>query len=210
MPEGPRRLSECRALRAGDERPAAAVLAASHADYPAFRHLHPDRRRRARALPPFFAAAVADAIPFGAVSGADHDGRLAAVAVWLPPGAFPWSWRRKLRATPAFLRVLAADPKAFPSFTRYGANAERAHPTEPHWYLVVLGVHPDAQGRGLGTAVMEPSLARADEQGLPCHLETSDPANAAFYERFGFEVVDPALALVPGGPTHIAMRRPPR
>ena len=44
-------------------------------------------------------------------------------------------------------------------------------------------------------------------KGLAFFLETSDPANVGFYHRFGFDVVDDALALVPGGPTQVAMRR---
>ncbi len=32
----------------------------------------------------------------------------------------------------------------------------------PHWYLVVLGVKPCQQGRGLARALLEPMLARAD------------------------------------------------
>jgi hypothetical protein len=34
------------------------------------------------------------------------------------------------------------------------------------------------------------------------------PDNVAFYERFGFEVADDALPLLPGGPTQWGMRRP--
>ena len=139
---------------------------------------------------------------------AARDQTVGAVGVWLPPGAFPWSTARKMRATPAFLRVLMADPGAFRRFMAYSANAERAHPTDRHWYLVVLGVRPDAQRQDLGSRLMPPALEQAGRDGVACHLETSDRANIAFYERFGFSVVDDALQLVPGGPTHVAMRRP--
>ena len=188
---------------------AADALAASHADYPGFRAVFPDPARRARALPPFFTATVADAVSFGAVRAVrDGPQRVASVAVWLPPGAFPWSAWRKARATPAFLRVLAADPANFRRFARYGANAERAHrASAPYWYLVVIGVRPEAQRQGHGRALIEPVLARADRDGVDCRLETADPANVAYYERFGFEVADPALQLVPGGPAHVSMRR---
>ncbi|HVL27241.1 MAG TPA: GNAT family N-acetyltransferase [Acidimicrobiales bacterium] len=188
---------------------AAEALAASHAGYPAFRHVFPHPRRRQRALRAFFAATVADAVPFGAVFGAVDGPAVLGVAAWLPPGAFPWSAGRKARATPAFLRVFLADPRAFRTFARVGANAERAHPAEPHWFLEVLGIRPGAQRQGLGTRLMAPALEQADGSGMPCALETSDPANVAYYRRFGFEVVDESLALVPGGPTHVAMRRPP-
>jgi ribosomal protein S18 acetylase RimI-like enzyme len=194
-------------LGASQAAAAADAIASGHADYPAFRAVFPDPRRRARALRPFFRATVRDAIPFGGVWALVDGERVDAVAVWLPPGASPWTARRKARATPALLRVLAADPRAFPRFVRYGANAERAQPEEPHWYLVVLSVRPDAQRQGLGSRLVARGIARADAEHLPCSLETSDPANVAFYQRFGFEVTDPALRLVPDGPTHVAMRR---
>ncbi len=200
---------EIKVLAHGQERAAAAALAASHADYPAFRHVFPHPARRRRALPPFFAAAVRDAVPFGAVYAALERSKALAVAVWLPPGAFPWSVGRKLRATPSFVRVFAADPGAFRAFMRYGSNAERHHPREQHWYLVVLGVRPEAQRRGLGRRLIAPVLERADHEGMACYLETSDRANVPYYERFGFSVINDALPLVPRGPTHVAMRRPP-
>ncbi len=150
---------------------------------------------------------IRDAIPYGSVL-ADVDGsRLSGVAVWLPPGAFPWTSRRKLRAAPAFARVFLADPRAFPTFVRFGANLERVHPTEPHWFLVVLSVRPEFQRRGVGSRLVVPMLEAAERSSVPCYLETSDRANVAFYERFGFVVLDSELALLPGGPTLVAMRK---
>jgi GNAT superfamily N-acetyltransferase len=196
-------------LASKQHRAGAAAIAAGHADYPTFRHMFPDRRRRARALRAFFAATVRDGIPFGAVLAVWRGPNLAATAVWLPPGAFPWTTRRKLAATPAFVRVLVADPRAFPTFARCGANVERAHPREPHWYLEVLSVRPEHQRQGLGGRLVRPILERAGRDGLACYLETADPANVPYYRRFGFEVVDPALEVIPGGPTLTTMRRPP-
>jgi len=43
----------------------------------------------------------------------------------------------------------------------------------PRWYLGVLAVAPEAQGRGLGGALMRPILARADAERLPVTLETA-------------------------------------
>jgi GNAT superfamily N-acetyltransferase len=196
-------------LERGREDAAADALCASHADYPAFRAVFPDAQRRLRALRPFFRATVADGIPFGAVYAAGEGRIVQAVAVWLPPGAFPWSPRRKARATAAFLRVMAADPRSFRRFTQFGANAEKAHPSDPHWYLEVLGVRPECQRQGLGSLLVKPVLERADADGLPCFLETSERANVPYYERFGFAVVDDHLLLVPDGPAHVSMRRPP-
>jgi len=196
-------------LRRGQERAGAAAIAAGHADYPAFRHLFPDPRRRAKVLPIFFEATVRDAIPYGSVLAVADGERVDATAVWLPPGRFPWTAGRKLRATPAFVRIMAAAPRSFPAFMRYGATMEAQHRDEPHWYLVVLSVRPERQRQGLGSGLVEPILERADRDGVRCRLETSDPANVAFYRRFGFEVEDPAFAALPGGPPLTTMHRPP-
>jgi hypothetical protein len=195
-------------LSRGQHRAGGAAISAGHADYPSFRHVFPDPRRRARALRAFFSAAVRDAIPFGSALAIWRGPLVAATAVWLPPGRNPWSTRRKLAATPALTRVMIADPRAFPTFVRYGANVERAQDPEPHWYLEVLSVRPEHQRHGLGSRLVTPILERADRDRVPCHLETADPANVDFYGRFGFEVVDPALDAIPGGPTLTTMRRP--
>jgi ribosomal protein S18 acetylase RimI-like enzyme len=196
-------------LQRGQERAGAAAIAAGHADYPAFRHLFPDPRRRAKVLPVFFEATVRDAIPYGSVLAVTDGERVDATAVWLPPGQFPWTAGRKLRAMPAFIRIMAAAPRAFPAFMRYGATMEAAHRDEPHWYLVVLSVRPERQRQGLGSHLVVPILDRADRDGMTCRLETSDPANVAFYRRFGFEVTDPAFEGLRGGPRLTTMQRPP-
>lgn len=198
-----------RRLTGGEAPLGADVLVASHGEYPAFVALCADPTRRRAMLRPFFEMTVGDAVEHGQV-WAVEDGRVGGVAVWMPPGAFPWSARRKVRALPSLARVAVAAPLAFGRFARYGANVERAHPGGDHWYLVAAGVHPEFQRRGIGGRVLSPALCAADQEGFDCYLETSDPANVAYYRRFGFELVAEGLQLVPSGPTHTAMRRPAR
>jgi ribosomal protein S18 acetylase RimI-like enzyme len=198
-----------RPLAADDITEVTGLLVRSHADYPAFRAVWPDRRTRIRALAPFTRATVADAAAVGTGSVAGERGRILAAALWLPAGGFPWSLRRKLRATPTLLRCALAAPRSFPRFAAIGAAAERGHPSGPHWYLETLGVEPAEHGRGWGRQVLRPGLDRADADGLPCYVETSDPANEAFYRRQGFALVAPRLEHLPGGPPYLGMLRPP-
>lgn len=86
---------------------------------------------------------------------------------------------------------------------------ERLHPHEPHWYLAQLGTDPSHQGRGLGSAVLEPVLERCDTEGLPAYLESSKEVNLGFYGRHGFEVRD-EVPVAPGGPPLWTMWRDPR
>jgi GNAT superfamily N-acetyltransferase len=46
------------------------------------------------------------------------------------------------------------------------------------------------RGQGLGRRLVEAVTARADEEGMPCYLESSKGMpNLAIYERLGFEGV---------------------
>lgn len=189
---------------------ATAVLLASHADYPSFRAVWPDPVVRRRALQPFLRSSVADSARLRVGSVGWSETRPMAVALWLPPGGFPWPLRRKVRAVPYLLRTALAGPSSFRRFARIGAAAERNHPADPHWYLEALGVRPQEQGRGWGQRVLRPGLQRADDANVACYVETADPANVPFYRRLGFEITAPALDHLPDGPPYAGMWRRPR
>jgi GNAT superfamily N-acetyltransferase len=91
---------------------------------------------------------------------------------------------------------------------RFLASMERHRPRDPHWYLAILGTDPAQQGRGLGTAVLEPILRRCDANGLGAYLESSKEANVPWYERHGFELTE--VLEHPGGPSLWLMWRDPR
>jgi predicted N-acetyltransferase YhbS len=72
-----------------------------------------------------------------------------------------------------------------------------------------VGTAPEAQGQGLGSAVLIPGIQEAERAGYPAFLETSSEANVRFYERLGFKVT--ADVQLPGnGPRTWCMRRDPR
>ena len=84
------------------------------------------------------------------------------------------------------------------------------HPDDPpHWYLGILGVDLTRQGQGIGSACMRPVLERADAEGLPCYLDSSNLKNVPLYERHGFRVVR-VVDLPDGGPPFWSMWRDPR
>ncbi len=183
-----------------------AAVAATHvrafADDPLFTHLVPDRRRWDRLAHHLFRVAAAPVLDEGSVW---VDDEVRAAAVWAPPGHRIDHWR-ELRAMPALASLFRLRSWAG---LRYQSATRRAHPAEPHWYLAVLGTDPAHQGRGLGAAVLEPILARCDEEGRPAYLESSKEANLAFYARFGFELTG-ELRPDGDGPAVWTMWRPAR
>jgi ribosomal protein S18 acetylase RimI-like enzyme len=85
----------------------------------------------------------------------------------------------------------------------------KARVQEPHWYLMLVGVDPELQGQGAGSAIIREGLARADRESRPCYLETSERRNLGLYERHGFAVLEEAT-LGKDGPQAWAMRREPQ
>lgn len=74
--------------------------------------------------------------------------------------------------------------------TRVFRRFDKIHPRQPHWYISVLGVHPDHQGKGLGGELLRPILQKADKESVIVYLECSNPNSLDFYRKYGFEVME--------------------
>lgn len=197
-------------MGAGDIRAARNLLAAALQDDPGWVHVLPDRSRRL-ALRTVVGVALRDAQRDGSVLAAREGHALAGVALWFAPGRYPMSRLRKLRTTPALMGLASRiGIKRMGKLAEFGGSIDRAFPTEPVWYLSVLGVQPGMQRRGVGQALLMPALRTADNDGVGCYLETSKPDNVAYYERFGFAVLPTPGPLYDDGPTMWRMLRPPK
>lgn len=114
---------------------------------------------------------------------------LRGAAIWLAPDRWRTTMREELELARSMLapRLLWRAPLVWAGFMR---EVELRHPrTPPHWYLAVLGTEPAEQGRGIGSALLEPVLSRCDTDGVCAYLESSKERNIAFYARHGFRVV---------------------
>jgi ribosomal protein S18 acetylase RimI-like enzyme len=100
--------------------------------------------------------------------------------------------------------------RRLPLAFRARVRMERRHPRKPpHWYLAIMGVDPQSQGRGFGSMLMQPALEILDAQRTPAYLEASTPRSRALYERHGFAVTG-EFNLPSGGPTLWQMWREPQ
>lgn len=128
---------------------------------------------------------------------------LTGCACWLPPGQTDFTQGRMVQVGMDDAAT-HLGPEAAARYEIFVAESEHYHhqvAPGPHWYLVVLGVEPAHQGRGLGRALLQPVLARADAGGYPVYLETAHARNLEFYDRFGFTVK--AQARLSGGGAYL-------
>ncbi len=195
--------SHPRRARGEDAAPLARLFAAAFASDPVFDWIVRRGSRRAEGLERFFYWLLRmRIIPFGEVWTA-QDGAVA--AAWLPADVVVTSGglMEQLRLLPVFLRLCG-----IPRLARASAVAdaiERHQPQERHLYLAFIAVAPRLQGMGLGSAMLEATLKRADQTGLPAYLENSNPRNTPLYVRHGFirqRNIAPA-----GAPPLVSMRR---
>lgn len=182
------------------------VLGRAFYDDPVMAWMLPDPVARRRKLHRVFAALTRHHhLSRGGVEVAAAGSVLGAAALWDPPGQWRHTVGEQVRASPGLLL-------AFGAAVRRGQQAEelmqRHHPEEPHWYLAVIGSDPSVRGSGQGQALMRSRLDRCDAEHAPAYLESSNPANIGYYQRFGFEVTGEIV--LPDGPSLWPMWRQPR
>lgn len=161
------------------QRVVAALTLAFAAD-PVMRWLYPEPSAYLRDFPGFAAAFAAASFGAGTTWQSDDVG---GASCWQPRDVHPDG---DAIASVLFSTIDEAQHEAAQAMLE---EMDRFHPTEPHWYLAIIGVEAAKQGRGLGAQLMEPALARCDEEGLIAYLESSNPANISLYQRHGFEVI---------------------
>jgi GNAT superfamily N-acetyltransferase len=177
------------------------VLARAFHDDPAWRWILPSARRRERILPWLFERVLASAD-----ADVDVTDDLAGAAVWIDSATPPRS--PGLGAVVGIaLRFRGAQPRLRAYLELNARLKDEVHPA-PCLVLSGIGVVPERQGQGLGTALLAAGLARADRAALPVFLTTCTERNLPLYERHGFAVE--ALRAPPGGPPTWAMVRLPR
>lgn len=183
-PKGPIRLVASQKAQAGQ------MLARAFLVDPAYTALFPNEAERAPALQRLFGAVVGYSLVYGLVHTTPA---VEGAACWLSPGNTEITLWRMLRTGLGLQRAVARfNPQARQEFLAALAYMDEIHKRKapgPHWYLWALGVDPDCQGQGVGSRLLQPVLAQADREGVPCYLETQTERNVAFYQKRGFQVV---------------------
>ena len=104
------------------------------------------------------------------------------IALWLPPG---------VHGDDGSLEAVIAGSIVAEKQTAVAAVFERTEhyrPTQPHWYLSLIGVEALHRNKGCGAALLQHRLHQCDREHLPAYLWSSNPLNTSLYERHGFEI----------------------
>jgi ribosomal protein S18 acetylase RimI-like enzyme len=173
----------------------------------AFQHLEvsswlvPDPVERARVLPRNFQIFVDYALQHGTVEvAADGSG----ASVWLPMDGDP------LPPPDNYEQRVADSCGAWTeNFLHLDTLFEANHPHAPHHHLAFLGVHPDRQSGGVGSALLDSYHHRLDGAGTAAFLEASSARSRDLYLRHGYTPLGEPYA-VPNGALFYPMWREPR
>ncbi len=174
------------------------VVLAFSAD-PAARWLYPEAHQYSVNFPTFVRAFGGKAFEQGSAYSIDGG---SGAALWLPPDVHPDE-----EALVGLIQRSVSEERQEEMFAVL-EQMGRYHPSEPHWYLPLIGVDPVLHGKGYGSALMEHALIRCDRDKKLAYLESSNPKNMTLYERHGFELLE--TIQVGASPPIFPMLRKPR
>ena len=173
----------------GDVPDLAAMLARAFVADPFFAYLAGDAPERSQRMRDGWRAILRHASAGLSATWTTDD--LAGAAIWIPPGRSVSGALDQLRMLPALGRLTGwGRLRAVSAGLETLERARHHHAPMPHWYLSALGVEPDRQGEGIGSALLAPVLTEADASGVPCYIETAVGRNVLLYERHRFDVVE--------------------
>jgi ribosomal protein S18 acetylase RimI-like enzyme len=189
-PSERRGAASVRQLAEGEIEAASVTLGRAFLNEPLMVFAIPDLDTRKRLFRTYFTPGVRLALALGEVWCADD---LSAVACWRRPrSGAPSAELLAAAGVPDPPETIGAGAagRADPVYAHLAARQEQLGVPPDHWYLSMVGVAPDCQRRGLGSAVLRPVLDRARDSRVPVFLETLARRNIGFYEKNGFTAID--------------------
>lgn len=188
-------MTEIIQAKEADLRALAAVIAEAFHDLPPSQWLISDQTSRRQIFPSFFRMLAEHALANGVIHTTR---RRTAAAIWLPVSGGP------APQPPDYLaRLTSLTGPWTDRFLSFDSTLDTHHPVgTPHHHLAILAVHPDHQGCGTGTALLNAYHRVLDRAATPAYLESSSERSRDLYLRRGY-------VLMPQGPFYLPDCGPP-
>jgi GNAT superfamily N-acetyltransferase len=191
------------------------VISDAYVDLPPSHWLIDDPVARKEIFPGYFRLIIEQVMAAGVVQTTPD--RIAA-ALWLPGGgeegedesaAYGAGEDDAAAGYPAALAALTGPWVG--RFQEFDATLEGRHPGGArHHYLALIGVAPEVQGQGQGTALLRAYHEALDRDSRePAYLEAASPRLRQLYLRHGYADLGPPIQLPDGGPQMYPMWREP-
>jgi predicted N-acetyltransferase YhbS len=168
-----------------------------------YRYIAPDVGERDVFMRGFFGRRFYGGFGTNVMEVAEEGGRIVGAAIWVPPGPDhsgpPPSDAEKAEAEKKmmanfqnFRGILAEAGVPDPVLARWmelvqtlGAS-EAKNTQKPHWALAPVFVHPDFQGKSIGSTLMRKQFAVIDQDKTPITLTAQELDNVELYKHYGF------------------------
>ena len=174
---------------------AGSVLSKAFSQDPVFNYLIPDTNQRLKTLNHYFQHVIKYGLHYGEVYSTPN---LECISVWLPPKNSSHTRWKAIKTGALVLPVkvkwkyLALQNKIY----KFTDNLHKKLIPYPHWYLSLIGVEPNHQGKGFGQQLLSTAINRIDPEGKPIYLETNNEKNIEIFKRSGFRILQKII--VPG------------
>lgn len=112
-------------------------------------------------------------------------------SVWAKPLEHPLESQKQLNKKKFIKSQMGpASLATYEAITTFMAEQSADRIEENAWYLSIVGLHPDYQGKGLGPDLVSGVLQETDRLNLPTFLETFTLKSIPFYQRLGYHPVE--------------------
>lgn len=170
------------------QKSAAKILGAAFSQDPFMTYVFPDTTSRVQNLTNLFLPIIRCSLRCGGVEISPEGGALA----WLSGECLPLRlsqltrsgliWTPLLMGLPAFRRLQGHDSVC--------EHELKKRAPDGFAYLWLVGVHPTAKGRGLGSKMIRSTLGAMQRQGYTaCLLRTDNEKNVPFYKHLDFKQI---------------------
>lgn len=153
--------------------------------YRTLEQTYPDPTGAREAMLRYYDVSVREGAAWGRL-GLPRDGTYG-ISVWsLPLDAAQATQKSEAKRRALVAAMGDACAECFAAIEASMEPHEEALGLQDHWYLSILGVSPEVQGKGLGGQLIGSVLAEADAAGAPSYLTTFTPRNISFYRKHGY------------------------